>query len=774
MSQLGRGGMAETWRARLLGEAGVTKPVLIKRVLAEYANDEAFISMFISEARISATLSHGNIAQVFDFGRTDGEYFLAMELVDGQPLHRVIRRALKTGLPGIPVPLATFIALEMCRGLHYAHTRRDEAGVPLGIVHRDISPDNVLIGYEGQVKIVDFGIAKARALRGFNTEPGVVKGKYLFFSPEQARGEEVDARTDVWATGIVLYEMLCGQLPVTGQQHTALPRLVKGQFARPRQLRPSLPAELDDIVMRALAVNREERYESCHAFGDALAGFLYSSAPRFSGMSVSYLLQVLFGEELKVEGRDVQVPRTFLEELSVWRVPESLVVARAAPPPASPNPNPGGEVETREAKAVEAPRSRRSAPLVALGLGGVLMCGLVGALVVAHQQPEPVEPPEYTEPRPIERKDREVAEVAPGQPPRPAETPPPASTSAATLAPPEEVGARSATYPVDSIRLDARKDLFRVSTGFAELAGLEPGETYTLTELGRMADAPPLFFLLAGEGLSANGALGMVPDMPVTVPRARAAMFFTVGPTRTRIPNPRRVEMVNVRTRKALRVTVRTSHARTSLERAFELKGLDTTLAYQLTLTSVGEGARVRDGDQGAVRKVACAREDSPDVTLYGHELDVFNSEQQFLVEEGTPVQVRGPSALRCGFIDDEDASDNQGEMELHITAQGRARGMEGTPPGKQERGIAKALYEHGASLLRQGHLPEAERVLKECVTVDPSFARCHMLLGSVAGRRGRADEGAKHYRDFLRLAPDDERAPSVRRLLEDYDRQPR
>ena len=133
----------------------------------------------------------------------------------------------------------------MCRGLHYAHTRTDERGKPLGIVHRDISPDNVLVSYEGQVKLVDFGIAKARLQRGFSTEPGVVKGKYLFFSPEQARGEEVDGRTDVWATGVVLYEMLCGRLPVEGPEYAALPKLLAGAFPRPSTLRPGLPRELD-------------------------------------------------------------------------------------------------------------------------------------------------------------------------------------------------------------------------------------------------------------------------------------------------------------------------------------------------------------------------------------------------------------------------------------------------------------------------------------------------------------------------------------------------
>jgi serine/threonine protein kinase len=327
VSRLSYGGMAETWRAKLLGAAGVTKPVLIKKILAAYADNEAFISMFITEARISATLSHGNIAQVYDFGKVGDEYFLAMEYVDGKQLDRIVKRAQRSGLFALPPQLATFIALEMCRGLHYAHTRKDENGNPLGLVHRDIAPDNVLVSYEGQVKIVDFGIAKAKAnaLRSTTTAPGVVKGKYLFFSPEQARGEQVDARTDVWATGIVLYELLCGRLPAEGPEHAVIPRLINGEFPRPRDLLPDLPAELDDITMRALALRRGERFQSSHEFGEALAGFLYSSWPRFSAMSLSYFVQELFREDLTSEGRGVKVPDSFLAEMERWKIPSTSV-----------------------------------------------------------------------------------------------------------------------------------------------------------------------------------------------------------------------------------------------------------------------------------------------------------------------------------------------------------------------------------------------------------------------------------------------------------------
>ncbi|RKH08482.1 serine/threonine protein kinase [Corallococcus sp. CA053C] len=381
VSWLGRGGMAETWRAQLVGDAGVTKPVLIKKVLPEYANDEAFISMFISEARISATLSHGSVAQVFDFGRVDGEYFLAMEFVDGQPLHRVLKRALKNGMAALPTPVAVFIAMEMCRGLHYAHTRTNGSGAPLGIVHRDISPDNVLLGYEGQVKIVDFGIAKAQLLRGFKTAPGVVKGKYLFFSPEQARGEEVDARTDVWATGVVLYELLCGKLPVEGPPHVVMMRVGRGEIPAPAVLRPELPKELNDIVMKALTPDRNQRFESSHAFGDALAGFLYSNFPRFSAMSVAHLLRVLFRGDLVQEGRELPVPGSFLEEMKSWREPTAtaeptaLAPVEQIPTRRMPRVVRPSITETTEPHALAAPSGMSRQLVYGLSAGGLLTVG---------------------------------------------------------------------------------------------------------------------------------------------------------------------------------------------------------------------------------------------------------------------------------------------------------------------------------------------------------------------------------------------------------------
>ena len=218
LSKLASGGMAVTYRATMRGAAGVTKPVVIKQILPHLADDPAFVEMFIGEARVAAALTHGNIAQVFDFGEIDGQYFLAMEFVHGQPLSKVLRRAQRAGLPSMPVPLALYIASQICDGLDYAHRHLDEQGKPLGLVHRDVSPDNALISYEGQVKVIDFGIAKATSFAEARTSPGVVKGKYPYFSTEQAQGrQDLDARSDTFAVGVVLYEMLCGRRPYDGE-----------------------------------------------------------------------------------------------------------------------------------------------------------------------------------------------------------------------------------------------------------------------------------------------------------------------------------------------------------------------------------------------------------------------------------------------------------------------------------------------------------------------------------------------------------------------------
>ncbi len=338
IERIATGGMAEIYRARYRAAAGITKGVVIKKILPHYSGNPAFVQMFRDEARIVVGLSHGNIAQVFDFGEVNGEYYLAMEHVHGQPLSKLIRRLREEGIPSVPSPFACFIALEMCKGLHYAHTRMDEGGRPLGIVHRDVSPQNVLLGYDGQVKLVDFGIAKARTAGRKETEVGALKGKYVYFAPEQARGKELDARTDVFAAGIVLYEMLCGRLPFEGKMMDVLTRIVRGDFARPRSLNPEIPPVLERIVLTAMALDPEQRYPSAQAMQEALAGVLYAHAPTFSNASLAHLTSWLFTEELGADGRTVAVPGEFLEQVPSWK--RAPVVAGVSPTPSRPSSRP--------------------------------------------------------------------------------------------------------------------------------------------------------------------------------------------------------------------------------------------------------------------------------------------------------------------------------------------------------------------------------------------------------------------------------------------------
>ncbi|SEU34623.1 serine/threonine-protein kinase [Stigmatella erecta] len=339
LERLGAGGMAVVYRARYTAAPGISKPVVIKRVLGHYAEDPAFVEMFVHEARISVGLNHGNIVQVFDFGQVGDEYFLAMELVDGQPLSRLLKKAEALGLAQLPPPLAVNIAIEMCKGLHHAHTRTDERGRPLGLVHRDISPDNVLVSYEGEVKISDFGIAKAQLAGRPVTESGVVKGKFRYLSPEQACAEkELDARSDVYAVGVVLYRMLCGRLPTEGHEYAVMHRIVEGRLTPPRELNPGLEEELVQILQEALATDREARIPDMEALHLRLSQWTAAMAPMFPVHTLKHLTALLCEDELTARGRPPQLPPKFREQVARW---SSQQQRKPRPPQEPPTPWPG-------------------------------------------------------------------------------------------------------------------------------------------------------------------------------------------------------------------------------------------------------------------------------------------------------------------------------------------------------------------------------------------------------------------------------------------------
>jgi serine/threonine protein kinase len=298
IQQIAVGGMAEIYLAKAKGIGGFEKFLALKVIHPNFAEDEHFIRMLVDEAKIAVQLTHANIAQIFDLGRLSETYYIAMEFVDGSDLFRVLRRASELELE-MPMELGAYVALEVTSALDYAHNKKDDYGAPLGIIHRDISPQNVLLSYAGEVKLVDFGIAKA-AQRVQSTAAGVIKGKYYYMSPEQAWGDPVDHRTDVFSCGILLYEMLVGQMLYLEEDLTKLLDMVrKANIAPPSTLRRSIPPELDGIVMRALAARPEHRYASAHDFGASLERFLFSYAPDVSAARLAGFLDRVLGDERK-------------------------------------------------------------------------------------------------------------------------------------------------------------------------------------------------------------------------------------------------------------------------------------------------------------------------------------------------------------------------------------------------------------------------------------------------------------------------------------------
>jgi serine/threonine protein kinase len=267
--------MAEIYLARQRGLEGVERTVVLKRILERYAHDPEFVTMFLDEARLLAALSHPNIAQVFDVGKIGATYYLVMEHVRGPTLGRLLTAARKAGQPGLARREALGIALGIAEALHYAHERRDEHGRPLDIVHRDLNPANVMVSYDGGVKLIDFGIAKA-ATKVYETRSGVIKGTYGYIAPEQLVGTSiVDRRADVFALGILLYEMCVGVHPYDASDEPDLvDRILQARYRRPRQVRPDIPVELDRLIASCLAPHPEGRPADMAALIDALAAHL--------------------------------------------------------------------------------------------------------------------------------------------------------------------------------------------------------------------------------------------------------------------------------------------------------------------------------------------------------------------------------------------------------------------------------------------------------------------------------------------------------------------
>jgi eukaryotic-like serine/threonine-protein kinase len=333
VERLASGGMAEVFIAESAGIEGFKKRVAIKRVLPHLSEKKAFIAMFLDEARLSAHLTHSCVAQVFDIGVGDSAYFIVMEYVDGADLKGVIEYLKKVGKP-FPLEPAVFIASKLCEGLSYAHELTNIEGEPLHVVHRDMSPPNVLITKFGEVKIVDFGLAKATSQLQ-KSESGIIKGKFSYLSPEAALGQEVDGRTDIFAVGIILWEMLAGRRLFFGDTDFATVKQVqKAEVPSISAVNKDVPIELERILARALARDPAQRYQTARDLGRDLMQFLYRNGKAVSPYDVAELVRGAMSMRKKGAATDRALAIDKLIEEALLEFTSLQKGAQPAPQPA--------------------------------------------------------------------------------------------------------------------------------------------------------------------------------------------------------------------------------------------------------------------------------------------------------------------------------------------------------------------------------------------------------------------------------------------------------
>lgn len=336
------GGMAELFRARKLGAAGFEKLLAIKRLLPHLARSQELVAMFLDEARLASLLSHQNIAQVYDLGclRDQGgqdgaTYYLAMEYVFGKNLAEILRAGQQAGV-ALSTENLVKVVLGVAVALAYANAKRDHAGNPLGIVHRDVSPANILVSYEGEIKLTDFGIAKALSQSSV-TQPGVLKGKFAYMSPEQAKGQPLDTRTDIYSLGIVLWEGLTGQRLFSGPSEAAILHAVsQGQVPEPSSLGAGVPPELEDICLKCLARQPEDRYPSAEHLARDLEDCLRGLSAYSGAYSLRAHMHRLFGQAMAQELEQIRAEDEALRRLGLGEASEALPATVLWPAPSEP------------------------------------------------------------------------------------------------------------------------------------------------------------------------------------------------------------------------------------------------------------------------------------------------------------------------------------------------------------------------------------------------------------------------------------------------------
>ena len=326
------GGMAEIFRAKSFGLEGSERIVALKKMIPMIADDKELVSMFIDEAKLAVQLNHPSICQVFDWGKVEDSYFIAMEYIAGRDLRSVAQRCkqqLPDGTSTMPMAQACMLMMKLCEALDYAHSKKDSLGNDLQLVHRDVSPQNVMVSYEGEVKLIDFGVAKVQSTREAKTEAGVLKGKFAYMSPEQVRGEAIDRRSDIFASGIVLYELLTGERLFPMDNDLAVLEKIKNvEILPPTAYNRRIPEELERIVMKALSPSPAERYQQAMDMHADLQAYMYTSGEFYSRKELSAWMKRVFRAEHEAEQTELEAVREF-RPVSTQQQAASEPLARA-------------------------------------------------------------------------------------------------------------------------------------------------------------------------------------------------------------------------------------------------------------------------------------------------------------------------------------------------------------------------------------------------------------------------------------------------------------
>jgi serine/threonine protein kinase len=331
IKRLSVGGMAEIFLARAVGLPGFQKLVAVKRILPQLADKVDFIEMFVDEARIAATLQHTHIAQTYDVAVLRGNYIIAMEYLHGEDVRSILSASVRAK-QRILLEHILQIMLALCSGLHYAHEKEGLDGKPLQIVHRDVSPGNVFVTYEGDVKLLDFGIASA-ATQAREGTTGSIKGKVSYMSPEQARGDEVDRRTDVWAAGVILYELSLGRKLYRGTDYEILNKIVKGEIVPPHDVDPGFDPKLEQIVLRALRRDREERYQTALEMQLDLEALARERGLFLSTTGLKSFMSKLFGQKLDAWREAQKQGKSLVDHLQIVASYDGEAEPLPEPPP---------------------------------------------------------------------------------------------------------------------------------------------------------------------------------------------------------------------------------------------------------------------------------------------------------------------------------------------------------------------------------------------------------------------------------------------------------